>query len=93
MDLSPKKRKRTASPDDAEKRASSSKLRLEDVGSDDSEGAEYFIPNDHLTRSPSARAPRRDETYYLEDGSCIVLVDNVLFNVSAGVLSSSLLLM
>ncbi|KAL1729694.1 hypothetical protein EV714DRAFT_251192 [Schizophyllum commune] len=87
MDLSPKKRKRTASPDDTEKRASSSKLRLEDVGSDDSEGAEYFMPNDHLTRSPSARPPRRDETYYLEDGSCIVLVDNVLFNVHRSILS------
>ncbi|TRM60617.1 hypothetical protein BD626DRAFT_549597 [Schizophyllum amplum] len=83
MSLSPNKRKRSASSD-AKQQPSMSRVRLKDVVSPESESSagpsEYFY-------SPGARTPTRDETFYLEDGSCILLVDNTLFNVHRTILS------
>ena len=39
--------------------------------------------DDALKRKRGDAPPQRDPDFYMSDGSCVLLVDNILFNVSA----------
>lgn len=49
------------------------------------------MTEDALKRKRADAPPQRDPEYYMSDGSCVLLVDNVLFNVSMTPRSSTML--
>ncbi|KAF7987056.1 hypothetical protein HWV62_195 [Athelia sp. TMB] len=51
-----------------------------------SEGSDDNVPADQHLKVLS-KTPERDATYYLLDGSCVLLVENTLFNVHRTILS------